>query len=67
MSDGRIIEGRIAAGRRRTVCVLTGVEARVMARRYPGRTVVEAVRLESERDAEHVRRQFVRRMWENAR
>lgn len=63
MSDGALIEGRLARERGRTVCVLTGVEARVLARRWPRCTVAEAVRREAARQAEADRRAFVRLLW----
>ena len=67
MSDGRVIEGRIAVGRARTLCVLTGVEARALARRFPHRPVAEVLEREAAWEAEAARRAFVRKLWGNAR
>ena len=65
MSDGSIIEGRLLGSRTRTLCRLTGVEGRLLARRYGARTVAEALRLDEERDTEVDRREFVRALWRN--
>lgn len=65
MSDGTLIEARLSAGRVRTVCVMTGVEAKILARRYGTRTMAEALRLEEERQSEETRRAFVRALWRN--
>jgi hypothetical protein len=65
MSDGRVIEGRLAGARVRPVCLLSSVEAAILARRYGDRPVAEAMRLEGERQDEADRRAFVRALWRN--
>jgi hypothetical protein len=65
MSDGTIIEARLARGTTRPVCLLTAAEARILAWRWPRCTVTEALRREEERQEEAPRREFVRRLWGN--
>jgi hypothetical protein len=65
MSDGRIIEERLANGKTRPVCLLTIAEARVLARRWPRCSISEAMKREDKRQEEAPRREFVRMLWKN--
>jgi hypothetical protein len=62
MSNGELIESRMRDGTR-PVCVMTGIEGKILARRYGDRPVAEALRLEEERQSEADRREFVKRLW----
>ncbi len=51
MSDGRMIEARQRAERGACLCRLTGVEARLLQRRYGPLPIGEALRRDAARDA----------------
>ena len=65
MSDGTIIEGLLANGKTRPVCLLTLAEARVLARRWPRCSISEAMKREADRQEEAPRREFIRSLWRN--
>ena len=48
---GHLIEQKIREGKTKTICVMTGVEDRILVNRHGDATVADVIRMEDERQS----------------